>query len=187
MEENKEMTMTIGGKRNVSFDNVPGEMFKWKQFGGGPKERYFTLEIPEAFAKELAEFGWRIKKRGFNPNTNGYDTTDDLDAPFENAYYQMKAYISYESLYSQPEVWRIIEDEKAMTKLQYGTDDDRDVKILDRDIIISADIDLNGYVGKKSRDGLMTPYVENITVRVKRPTNSAQRWNEKYKDFEKYE
>lgn len=174
------------GRNAISLLNVPGDCLRWMNLGGrattynAEGRRNFEVELPEDYARDLYEDGWRIKKRGCIPGTKEYKNFEfDADVDLDDVTYKIKVTANFDSQ-RPPTVYRLVEGQKKLVPLYTDGIGDRNVSIIDKDYILSCDLDLNGYVATKGKkDGLKGIYLDNAVFVVR---GSAAR--NKYADFE---
>lgn len=172
------------GRSEVGFENIAPELFKYRNFSGKNGDRYIQLELPEEYARELKNLGWRVKKRGLNEAIGGYMNSDNMDADLEDAHYFMSIKVNYESSVHVPDIWRIVDGYDAMVLLKPNHSNiNRDVAILDKDKILTADLTISGSK-PNAKDGLRTPYLWDAKFTVDRSYIDEN--NNKYSGFKRY-
>ena len=71
-------------RKEVRFTDVPASNLRWLNLEGRASNynikgsRNFELELPEDYARDLADLGWRVKKNGYDPDKDKFVNTDDL-------------------------------------------------------------------------------------------------------------
>ena len=169
----KEVDLSVNGNQ-IKYANIEGRKGPYNLDG----KRSFNVSLSYEDAKMLYELGWRIKIRGLNPNTGEYEKTKDIDAPFEDMTYMLKVNVTFKDEYPV-NIWRIVAGTKKKRPLTpTARTSSWNVKAIDSDVIISADLLLYGW--KSRQDGLVTAYLEEATFVVKERSSS----DEKYSDFE---
>jgi hypothetical protein len=170
------------GRKDLVISGISGNQFRWLNLGGRQSkynakgQRNFELEIPEEFAADLQQFGWRVKKNGKDANLGKYINTDDLDANLENAIYKMKVIVNYDSK-KPPQIYRIVDGKKQKRLMTPNAKNpDFDLSKLDSDMIISGDVTINGY--RSLDDGKISAYLAVATFIVEE--NEVL---DKYSDF----
>lgn len=162
------MEMTVN-RNYLKLDKLTSADFKWRQFGGKNGERYVQIELPEEYAKDLRNLGWRVKKRGKSADLGGYMNSDNMDANLEDAHYFMSIKINYESDVHVPDIWRIVEGyEDIMVLMVPGnqtSSKERDLATLDKDYIKSAKLKIS-HSKPNAKDGMMTPYLWDAKITV---------------------
>lgn len=174
------------GRNTLSLLDVPGEVLRWMNLSGRETEynpkgrRNFEVELPEDYAQALFEDGWRIKKRGNIPGTKEYKNFDfDDDVELDDVTYKIKIVCNFDSI-KPPTVYRLVDGQKKLQPLSVDGIGDKNIGIIDKDYILSVDMDLNGYVATKGKkDGKKSIYLENAVFTVR---GSATR--NKYAEFE---
>ena len=162
------MEMTVN-RNYLVLDKLTAADFKWRQFGGKNGERYVQIELPEEYAKDLRNLGWRVKKRGKSADLGGYMNSDNMDANLEDAHYFMSIKINYDSGVHIPDIWRIVEGYEDIMVLMVPSNQtsskERDLATLDKDYIKSAKLRIS-HSKPNAKDGMMTPYLWDAKITV---------------------
>lgn len=156
-------------KRTVNFNDVPGEMIKYKNFAGRDvngynqnHERMFDVELDEPTAKLLYDFGWRVKVYGTDPDTGRRPKNPGFYDELDNKTYRVTVKVSYKYPIT---VQRVVEGVPKKRKLYPDVKDrDYNINILDNDNIVKADIQVKGSMSKN--DGIISLYVDAATFIV---------------------
>lgn len=158
-------------RKELRFTDVPEEMLKWLNLGGRPSKmnpngaRSFELELPEDYARDLADLGWRVKKRGYDPDKDKFINTDDLDADLDKSLFKIKITVNYDSN-NPPKIYRVVDGQKTRRLMRADAENaDYDVGKIDNDAIVSCDLIINGW--KSSRDGIISPFLDTAIFVVK--------------------
>lgn len=151
-------------RKELRFTNVPENALKWMNLAGRPSAnnpkgaRSFELELPEEYARDLAEFGWRVKKRGKDVSKDKFVNSPDMDADLEDATYKMKITVNYDSK-NPPKIYRVVDGENRRRPMKPdASNPDYDVAKIDNDSILYCDLIINGWVS--SRDGIISPFLD---------------------------
>lgn len=166
-------------RKELRFSNVPESMLKWLNLAGRPSPnnpkgaRSFELELPEKEALDLADLGWRVKKRGYDKDLDKFVNRSDMNADLDNATYKMKITVNYDSK-NPPKIYRIVDGVNKRRLLKPDAEDpDRDVAKIDNDSILYCDLILNGWVS--NRDGIISPFL-NIAYFVVESNEILDKW-----------
>lgn len=166
-------------RKELRFSNVPESMLKWLNLSGRPSPnnpkgaRSFELELPEKEALDLADLGWRVKKRGYDKDRDKFVNSSDMNADLDNATYKMKITVNYDSK-NPPKIYRIVDGVNKRRLLKPDAEDpDRDVAKIDNDSILYCDLILNGWVS--NRDGIISPFL-NIAYFVVESNEILDKW-----------
>lgn len=166
-------------RKELRFSNVPESMLKWLNLAGRPSPnnpkgaRSFELELPEKEALDLADLGWRVKKRGYDKDRDKFVNSSDMNADLDNATYKMKITVNYDSK-NPPKIYRIVDGVNKRRLLKPDAEDpDRDVAKIDNDSILYCDLILNGWVS--NRDGIISPFL-NIAYFVVESNEILDYW-----------
>lgn len=166
-------------RKELRFSNVPESMLKWLNLAGRPSPnnpkgaRSFELELPEKEALDLAELGWRVKKRGYDKDCGKFVNSSDMNADLDNATYKMKITVNYDSK-TPPKIYRVVDGENKRRLLKPDAEDpDRDVAKIDNDSILYCDLILNGWVS--NRDGIISPFL-NVAYFVVESNEILDKW-----------
>lgn len=166
-------------RRELRLSNVPESMLKWLNLAGRPSPnnpkgaRSFELELPEKEALDLADLGWRVKKRGYDKNLDKFANSSDMNADLDNATYKMKITVNYDSK-NPPKIYRVVDGENKRRLLKPDAEDpDRDVAKIDNDSILYCDLILNGWVS--NRDGIISPFL-NVAYFVVESNEILDKW-----------
>jgi hypothetical protein len=157
-------------RKEIRFIDVPESMLKWMNLGGRPSQynpkgaRSFELELPEENARDLYELGWRVKKRGYDPDKDKFVNVSDLDAPLEKETYKLKVTVNYDSN-NPPKIYRVVDGQKTRRLMKPDAENaDHDVAKIDNDAILSCDLIINGW--KSSRDGIISAFLDTAVFVV---------------------
>lgn len=166
-------------RRELRLSNVPESMLKWLNLAGRPSPnnpkgaRSFELELPEKEALDLADLGWRVKKRGYDKDLDKFANSSDMNADLDNATYKMKITVNYDSK-NPPKIYRVVDGENKRRLLKPDAEDpDRDVAKIDNDSILYCDLILNGWVS--NRDGIISPFL-NVAYFVVESNEILDKW-----------
>ena len=167
-------------RKELRFIDVPETMLKWMNLGGRPSNfnpkgaRSFELELVEDDAIFLFDNGWRVKKRGYDPDKDKFVNTSDMDADLEKATYKMKITVNYDSN-NPPKIYRVVEGQKTRRLMKPDAENaDYDVGKIDNDAIVSCDLIINGW--KSSRDGIISPFLDTA-IFVVRENSVLDKWS----------
>ena len=166
-------------RKELRLSNVPESMLKWLNLAGRPSPnnpkgaRSFELELPEKEALDLADLGWRVKKRGYDKDLDKFVNSSDMNAALDNATYKMKITVNYDSK-NPPKIYRIVDGTNKRRLLKPDAEDpDRDVAKIDNDSILYCDLILNGWVS--NRDGIISPFL-NVAYFVVESNEILDKW-----------
>ena len=166
-------------RKELRLSNVPESMLKWLNLAGRPSPnnpkgaRSFELELPEKEALDLADLGWRVKKRGYDKDLDKFVNSSDMNADLDNATYKMKITVNYDSK-NPPKIYRIVDGTNKKRLLKPDAEDpSRDVAKIDNASILYCDLILNGWVS--NRDGIISPFL-NIAYFVVESNDIIDKW-----------
>ena len=141
----KELHLTDVPAANIMWLNLEGRASNYNIKGA----RNFELELPEDFARDLQDLGWRVKKRGYDPDKDKFVNTDDLDADLDKAIYKIKVTVNYDST-EPPQIYRIISGSNKRRLMRPDAENpEYNISRIDGDRIETADFIINGWRSKK--------------------------------------
>ena len=150
-------------KKEVRFTDVPSANLRWLNLEGRASNynikgsRNFELELPEDYARDLADLGWRVKKNGYDPDKDKFVNTDDLDADLDKAMFKIKVTVNYDSN-EPPQVYRVVKGQNKRRLMKPDAENpDWNISRIDGDRIEYADLILNGWRSKK--DGIISAFL----------------------------
>lgn len=172
------MEMTLM-KKELHLTDVPAGNLMWMNLEGRASNynakgsRNFELELPEDYARDLAELGWRVKKHGYDSDQDKFVNTSDLDADLDKSIFKIKVTVSYDSN-EPPQVFRVVKGQNKKRLMRPNAANvDYDVARIDSDRIEYADLIINGWRSK--RDGLMSAFL-GVAVFVVEENAVLDKW-----------
>lgn len=166
-------------KKELHLTDVPANCLMWMNLEGRASNynikgaRNFELELPEEYARDLHELGWRVKKRGYDPDRDKFINTDDLDADLEKAIYKIKITVNYDSN-EPPQIYRVVKGSTKRRLMKPNAENpDWNVAKIDSDRIDTCDLIINGWRSKK--DSIISAFL-STAIFVVQENEVTDKW-----------
>lgn len=141
---------------------IAGAQIKYTNFSGkgsrynAEGKRNFELILPEEVALDLYDYGWRIRKNGYDERL-GKKRTGGVDENLDEPEYRLKVNVNLESP-NPPKIF------KKTTKHLVPCNKLYEIASLDNSDISDAFIEINGYDSK--HEGKYSGYLKTIVATV---------------------